>query len=98
MGSKYKVYLSGAMTSIPNYLDDFDRWERILAMRGYHVFNPAHQQARGSHSEYLKYDIGELVKCDMIFFVNDVSSSKGAFVEKLVADACGIKELKSEDI
>jgi len=35
----------------------------------------------------------ELLGCNYICYVNDVTTSKGAFLEKIVSDAVGIKEI-----
>lgn len=93
-----KVYLSGAISGKNDYHDDFEKWENFFLDKGYRVFNPVKQKEKERHEEYLKADLAQLMKCDFIFFVNDISSSKGAFVEKMVADACGIKELKDESV
>lgn len=92
-----KIYLSGAITNDGEYKKAFDWWEARFKRQHYEVINPANGPMRERYEEYLKHDIGLLLTCDRIFFVNDVTASKGAFVEKLVADACGIPELKLGD-
>ena len=83
-----KVYLSGAITSKPDYEADFDR----ASTKFPNCFNPCTVKA-DSYEEYMRRDIAELLKCDAIYFVNDITNSRGAQLEKAVAAACGIWEV-----
>jgi hypothetical protein len=95
---KMKVYLSGSITKEPDYLVAFELWEKRLKQCGYEVVNPTSFPEVERYEDYMKRDIRLLLDCDAIFYVNDTTTSKGAFVEGLVAKVCGIRELKqSED-
>ena len=83
-----KVYLSGAITNKPDYLDDFATAEKLFP----NCFNPCTVKAN-SYEEYMRRDIAELLKCDAIYFVNDITNSRGAQLERAVAAACGIREV-----
>lgn len=93
-----KVYLSGSITKEPDYLVAFEVWEKHLKQCGYEVVNPASLPEEERYEDYLRRDIRLLLDCDAIFYVNDITTSKGAFVEGLVAKACGIRELKQSEV
>ncbi len=83
-----RVYLSGAITNKPNYQADFAKAEKLFP----NCFNPCTVKA-DSYEEYMRRDIAELLKCDAIYFVNDITNSRGAQLEKAIALACGIREV-----
>lgn len=93
-----KVYLSGSITKEPDYLVAFEVWEKCLKQCGYEVVNPTSLPEEEQYEDYMKRDIRLLLACDAIFYVNDTTTSKGAFVEGLVAKACGIRELKQSEV
>lgn len=93
-----KVYLSGSVTKEPDYLVAFELWEKCLKQCGYEVVNPTSFPEEERYEEYMKRDIRLLLDCDAIFYVNDTTTSKGAFVEGLVAKVCGIRELKQSEV
>ncbi len=93
-----KVYLSGSITKEPYYLDTFEVWEKRLKQCGYEVVNPTSFPEEERYEDYLRRDIRLLLDCDAIFYVNDATTSKGAFVEGLVAKVCGIRELKQSEV
>ena len=93
-----KVYLSGSITKEPDYLVAFEACEKHLKQCGYEVVQPAPVFEEGRYADYLGRDIRLLLDCDAIFYVNDTTTSKGAFVEGLVAKACGIRELKQSEV
>ena len=88
-----KVYLSGSITSDPNYKEHFTRDREHFISKGFDVFDPTTTK-RATYQEYLRADLLELLECDFIHYVNDITTSKGAFLEKIVADAVGVKEIK----
>ena len=93
-----KVYLSGSITKEPDYLIAFEACEKHLKQCGYEVVNPASFPEEERYEDYLRRDIRLLLDCDAIFYVNDTTTSKGAFVEGLVAKVCGIRELKQSEV
>lgn len=93
-----KVYLSGSITKEPYYLETFEVWEKRLKQCGYEVVNPASFPEEERYEDYLRRDIRLLLDCDAIFYVNDTTTSKGAFIETMVCEACGIRELKQSEV
>jgi hypothetical protein len=100
-----KVYVSGPMTGYEDYnRPAFHRATRHLRDLGFTVVNPAElDEADGSaeeiqsHAWYLKRDIAALLTCDAIYLLPGWKHSKGATLEKQVADGCGIFEVIDPD-
>ena len=91
--NRSRVYLSGAISlNASSATEQFSHAERIFLSRGYEVFNPITTDEMSYH-EYLKIDLAELLKCTHICYVNDVETSKGAFIEHMIAEACKIEEI-----
>jgi len=88
-----KIFLSGAIERKPDYKADFNCKKAIFEEQGFETFSPADLPPGWEYEKYLKVCIAELVQCDGICFVNDTTTSKGAFVERMVAQACGIREV-----
>lgn len=90
-----RVYLSGAITGNDDAGVEFNAGEDRVRDFGFECFNPMTLKGKyRTEEDYMRHDIMELMKCEFIYFVNDISTSKGAKVETQVALACGIKELK----
>ncbi len=86
---KQKVYLSGAITSDPDYKEHFHKaWLKLTSLH-YTVFDPTTVTAE-SYEDYMRSDLQALLACDYIYYVNDVTTSKGALVERIVAETVGI--------
>lgn len=98
-GTKMKVYLSGSITKKDGYKKDFEEAERILRDCGYDTINPATFGGTVplEYHEYIKRDLQALLECDYICFVNDVTTSKGALIERIVAQETGVQEIALED-
>ena len=88
-----KIYLSGSISKKNNYQDDFNNAEKAFSDVKFDVVNPASFDSTKSYKEIMKRDLLLLLDCDFIFFVNDITTSKGAFIEKIVAQECGIPEI-----
>lgn len=104
------IYLSGKMTGEPNYRKIFKKYEKVLTLMGYEVFNPVylsdylieshHIDKKTAWTEemrgfFLKEDIKALLQCDSIYMIPGWESSRGATFEKEVAEKCGIKVILS---
>lgn len=93
-----KVYVSGPMTGYPDEnFPAFNAAAALLETQGYVVENPA---AKGivdgwEWSDYLRFDIRILTECDAIFTLPGWEASRGATLEKHVADALGLKWLNA---
>lgn len=88
------TYISGPMTGIKNLnFPAFNKAERFLRKRGDKVFNPAcHSIEWGfDRADFLRLDIQVLLLCDKIYMLNGWKASKGALLEKHIAEELGIE-------
>ena len=88
-----KIYISGAITSNPNYKEDFERAEDYL-QREYpsaEIINPALVNSNlpksTTHEEYMRMSFVMLDMCDSVYFINGWEESKGANQEYGYASA-----------
>lgn len=84
-----KVYISGPMTGIAKHnFPAFNDAAVKLIARGYEVCNPADKgEIDGwEWEDYLRHDIALLVECDAIYMLPGWESSKGAKLERFIAD------------
>ena len=88
-----KVFLSGSITSDKDYKRRFYEARRRFNSQDIETFDPSLLPAGLSHEEYMRLCIAELVTCTHIYYVNDVTTSKGSFIERIVAAGCGIEEI-----
>jgi DNA-binding CsgD family transcriptional regulator len=93
-----RVYISGPMTGMPQLnFPAFHSAAKKLRAKGYKVINPAEldgaeEQTMEWH-QYLRRDIVELVKCEVIAMLPGWVNSRGAKLEKSIADALGMKTI-----
>lgn len=93
---RMKVYLSGKMTGLPDFgFPLFHKHAASLRASGYEVVNPAEldmqDQQEMTWAQYLRRDIGHLVTCDAIALIPNWTDSRGAKLEKTIADALGMR-------
>jgi hypothetical protein len=91
-----KIYISGKITGLPyeKAFEKFERAENQLKAIGFEVVNPMkldHKNAL-TWSDYMRTDIKALMECDNIFLLSNWRESKGAILEKQIADALDIRE------
>jgi hypothetical protein len=90
-----KIYISGKITGL-EYDEAFAMFEAaevVLAKLGHEPVNPmkkVSEQEGKSWSEYMKEDIPILLECDAIYLLNNWGDSKGARLEKIVAEELGM--------
>lgn len=92
--SKTRVYISGPMTGIAEHnFPAFNKAAYDLFVMGYDPVNPADKgEIDGwTWEDYLRHDIELLVKCDAIFMLPGWESSKGAKLERFIADQLKMK-------
>lgn len=87
-----RVYISGRITGDKGYKEKFRKaYEKLLFH--YDVFNPASLDLgdAATWSDYMRYDINELTRCDAIYMLRDWRKSKGARLERFIARKIGLK-------
>lgn len=90
-----KLYLSGPITGIVGYRENFAQTEKYLNDLGYDTINPAELDmgADVTHEQYMKRDIKLLVgseAVDGLVLLPGWVNSKGAVIEVVTARATGM--------
>lgn len=90
-----KVYLSGPISEVSDYRNNFNNASIRLKKVGYTVVNPCnllhlHNQ---SYESYMREDLKALLDCDSIYMLDGWENSKGAQFELKTANICGIKRI-----
>lgn len=103
-----KIYLSGPISGYDleerkqafenarkEILDFCERWgEKSGGHTEVEVFSPPHAYKEGmTYAQIMRYDIEQLLKCDLIVFLTGWQDSRGCKAEREVAKVCGIKIL-----
>ncbi len=78
-----KIYISGGITNVPNFMERFAEAEKRLKEWGYEVINPTMVTLPKSctHDDYMKVDLQLLDIADGIYMLNGWDKSKGACIE-----------------
>jgi hypothetical protein len=86
------IYISGAITGIPNYRDHFTREADRLDALGWQVVNPAELDLGpgATWEAYMKLCVPMLCPCDEIRMLANWEGSKGAREERRIAKMLGI--------
>ena len=77
-----KVYISGAITGVDDYMTHFSKAESKLIEDGYSVVNPAKVNGMlpqdTDYEEYMKMSMCMLDMCDYIYLLKGWQDSRGA--------------------
>lgn len=97
------VYISGPITGVKDWKKNFDRAYKELKSWGFGVVHNPREiaeavemtcQAMGKKAEYkdyMKADIRVLLNCTHIYMLAGWENSRGAVLEKSIADALGME-------
>lgn len=95
-----KIYISGAITGVDDWREHFNRVQKILIEQNYIVISPVHiaeevekEIENPTYADYMRSDLRMLCICDAICFLDNWMGSKGAKLEKKVADILGLEQL-----
>ena len=77
-----RVYISGAITGVPDYMEKFEAAEKELKEKGYTVVNPAKinygMPEDMTYEEYMEIDIKLITMCDALYMLKGWKRSCGA--------------------
>jgi hypothetical protein len=86
-----KVYVSGPMTGIEQFNHPaFANACEILRLAGYEAESPHWAPELESWEAYMRHDLALLLRCDAIAMLPGWEHSRGARLERLVAEALGL--------
>jgi hypothetical protein len=90
-----RIYISGPISRLKdNNKQSFINAKNKLLILGYEVKSPFDiTESEMTYVEYMRFDIRALTFCDSIYMLNGWQDSKGARLEKLIAEAIGLKIL-----
>lgn len=84
-----KVFISGPITGVANYKENFANAEKELKNRGFKVINPVRETEDcpddTTWSDYMNITLQLLQQCDAIYMLNGWQESIGARIENLWA-------------
>ena len=87
------MYISGPITGDPFFMEKFAEAEEHLKARGFEVVNPAtltHKHGR-TWGEYMVKGLKALLDCDGVYMLKGWEASRGAKIEKQLAQDLGSK-------
>ncbi len=92
---KTKIYISGKISQLPESeaLELFEQAEKVCIEMGYEPVNPMklnHDHDK-SWEMYMREDIRGMMDCEAIYMLSNWSFSKGAAIEKKLAEDLGFK-------
>lgn len=89
-----KVYISGKVTGTTDYMTRFGDAEARLIQKGYTVLNPVavtqNLPQDTTWQGYMAIALAMLLQADAIYMLSGWETSKGAAVERAVADSLGL--------
>ena len=94
--SRGKVYISGPITGIDfGNRFAFSCARNALELCGYEVVDPSEVQLddEATWTDYMRADLKLLLDCDFIYMLDGWEDSKGARIERELAENLGIEEI-----
>lgn len=99
--NKSRVYISGAITGVADFIDKFGKAETMLRNLGFEVVNPAKCNLilpkSTTWQEYMDVTLCMLKMCDTIFMLEGWETSKGANIELSYALGAKMRVLFQEE-
>lgn len=97
---KRTIYVAGPMTGLPDFnYPAFNAAAATLRAQGHTVLNPAENPvpACGTWQGYMRLALAQLVQCECIVLLPGWAESKGALIERKLAQVLGMDVLHFVD-
>ena len=97
---KKTIYLAGPMSGLPEFnYPAFNEAAALLRAKGHTVLNPAENPvpACGTWQGYMRLALAQLVQCECIVLLPGWSESKGALIERWLAQVLGMEVMHFVD-
>lgn len=95
-----KIYISGGITFFEDWKEHFNKAQKMLIEKGYVVISPVliseeveKEIEKPTYADYMRADLRMLCICDAVYFLDNWEGSRGARVEKEVANILGLEQL-----
>lgn len=91
--TKFKVYLSGAISSDKNHKKKFEHFKDKYIKKGYEVLSPIETEAyktKQSNEKCLFDAIKMMEGIDIMIQIDNPQKSRGMQIEQMIADYCNI--------
>jgi hypothetical protein len=96
-----KIYISGKITGLPSgeVQAKFEAAKKFVSEQGYEAVSPLENGLPFDYPwiQHLKMDIMLLMDCDAIYLLSDWCDSKGAMLEKNIAEALGMEMIYEKE-
>lgn len=92
MNAPHCFYISGPISGVPDFKNNFARAETALQLFDVGTVNPANlgNYASFSWADYMRRDIAMLMHCTALFMLPGWERSPGARLERLIAHEIGM--------
>ncbi len=97
---KRTIYVAGPMTGLPDFnYPAFNAAAATLRAQGHTVLNPAENPvpACGTWQGYMRMALAQLVQCECIVLLPGWADSKGALIERKLAQVLGMDVMHFAD-
>lgn len=93
------IYLSGPMTGKPDFnYPAFNAAAAQLRGKGYTVENPAENGEQPNWTAYMRVAIAQMMRCDQVVMLPGWQHSRGATIERTIADLLAMPVLTVEEV
>lgn len=97
--SAHRIYIAGPMTGLPEFnYPAFHAEAARLRTLGFHVENPAENPEQPTWEAYMRQALRQMLTCEAVAFLPGWAESRGALLERQVAQQVGIATVPASSI